>query len=270
MRRKKVVILAAGLLTLLPVLWACSSGRQIVFFNPQLSLDPPGPEVGVGQRVKISVTGQNFPSGIIYDWRASAGACDPPKSSQKYTVYEAPASIGDEQEKQVLVQVTFLRDGQPYGAEVSLPLTIRRDAGTAASPPTVAATSQPPATPRPTPAVGRAGIEITQPGVFDPRGARLADDSIEGKVTGVTRDEYRVILYTLSAGTWFIQPYAAGDARFTEIDSHLNFSNNYHTGVKYAALLCKRSYEDPPVQTLTLPLSNENVIAFSIVDGIKE
>jgi hypothetical protein len=115
---------------------------------------------------------------------------------------------------------------------------------------------------------GKPTIEITRPGVYDPLGGRLGPEMIEGKVSGVEAKDYLVLLYSYT-DRWYIQPLDMGDGRFTLIDDDNSFSNTYNVGSKYAALLCRRPYDDPPTRTSGLPLNDPKVVAWTIVEGVR-
>ncbi len=245
---------------------------QSAYFNSKLSVSP-APELPPGQSVVIYVTG-NLPAGTTYKWRVDSGECNPQESNDTKTVYIAPAQLSGD-ELAVNVAVEFWLHGKPIGDD-SVWITIKRAAAAAASPltpatlPTPATASPlPPATP-PAQTNGEPAIEIIRPGPYEPRGGRLVSDGIEGKVYGVNPADYRVILYTAAAGQWFIQPYADGSGRFTPIGRDSTFSNDVHTGVRYAALLVRRSYTDPPTITLSLPELGGEIVAMSVVPGAKQ
>jgi hypothetical protein len=244
---------------------------QSEYFNSKLSVSPT-PEVQPGQSVVIYLTG-NPPAGTTLKWRVDSGECIPQESSDTKTVYIAPEQLGKDQ-LQVNVAVEFWLRGKPIGDD-SVWITVKRDAAVASPspatlPPPSAASPSPPATP-PAPANGEPAIEITRPGPYEPGGQRLVSDGIEGKVYGVNPADYRVVLYAAAAGQWFIQPYAEGNGRFTPINSKdSTFSNDIHTGVRYAALLVKRSYTDPPPITLSLPELGGEIVAMSVVPGARK
>ena len=248
-------------MSLLP---SCNFEEQPVF-EAKLSANPS--ELFERQKSKITVIGQNFPSGLTYQWSVSDGVCNPQKSSAGETVYEAPVIESPGGEESVTIVAEFYLDGEKQGEE-SLTLKVKRRETAQGT----QRTTTPPETIGPISRISTQPprIEITRPGILDFQGGQLYGDMIEGKVSGVDPKEYRVVLFTLSSdGAWYVQPYL-GDGRFTEIqDDNLVFRNTYHTGVKYAALLCRRSYDNPPNKTLTLPLDRNNIVAFSIVDGVQ-
>lgn len=257
---KKITFIAALVASV--SLFACLPKRQTLFFSAKLSAEP-GPILEVGQTAKLLVLGRNFPEGLRYQWLidAGGGTCNPQNSAEGKTLYQAPDNIGELSEKPVKVTVEFYLDGakqdeQQIVLTIKKPEAIATPAGTPESIANVLSTKGP-------------SVEITKSGVFDSKGERLAEDTIEGRVFGVVPSEHQILLYALSGGQWWIQPYSLGSGRFTEIQSNGHFSNTYHVGVKYSAILCKRGWENPPIQTLVLPLDNENVVAFSIVDGVK-
>jgi hypothetical protein len=261
MNSKILIFVFVATISLLP---ACNFAEQSVF-QAKLSANPS--ELLEGQKSKITVIGQNFPNGLTYQWSVSDGVCNPQKSSAGETVYEAPVIESPGGEESVTIVAEFYLDGEKQGEE-SLTLKIkRRDPAqgtqrTGTSPETISPISRI--------STQAPKIEITKSGRLDFQGGQLYGDMIEGRVAGVDPKEYRVVLYTLSSeGIWYVQPYL-GDGRFTEIqDNNLVFMNTYHTGVKYAALLCRRSYDNPPGKTLTLPLDRDNIVAFSVVDGVQ-
>ena len=243
----------------------CNFGEQQAL-QAKLSANPS--ELLEGQKSKITVIGQNFPNGLTYQWSVSDGVCNPQKSNAGETVYQAPVIESPNGEENVTIVAEFYLDGEKQGEE-SLTLKVKRRE-------TAQGTQQTSTSPETMSPISRIStqapkIEITKPGRFDLQGGQSYGDMIEGRVAGVDPKEYRVVLYTLSSdGVWYVQPYL-GDGRFTEIQDHnLVFMNTYHAGVKYAALLCRRSYDNPPAKTLTLPLDRANVVAFSIVDGVQK
>ena len=257
MNTKILIFAFVVTMSLLP---ACNFVEQPIF-QAKLSANPS--ELLEGQKSKITVIGQNFPDGLTYQWSVSDGVCNPQKSGAGETVYQAPVIESPTGEESVTIVAEFYLDGEKQGEE-SLTLKVKRRE-------TAQRTSTPPETMSPIPRISSQApkIEITKPGRLDFQGGQLYGDMIEGRVAGVDPKEYRVVLYTLSSeGAWYVQPFL-GDGRFTEIDQNLVFMNTYHTGVKYAALLCRRSYDNPPNKTLTLPLDRENIVAFSIVDAVQ-
>jgi signal transduction histidine kinase len=87
-------------------------------------------------------------------------------------------------------------------------------------------------------------------------------DMISGRVSGASSGQ-QVVLYARS-GAWYVQPFA--DQPFTTIGSDSTWSNSTHLGTEYAALLVQPGYI-PPAVTITLPNTQNGVVAVAIVDG---
>jgi hypothetical protein len=244
---------------------ACNYEKPPVF---QASLSANPPLLLEGEKSKITVVGQNFPSGLTYQWRATDGVCRPQKTKSGETIYEAPTIDSPSNEEKVKLVAEFYLEGEKQG-EQSVTLTVKRRGDSVETKPERVSPASANGVSRFVSGAPR--IDITIPGRLDLQGGQFFGDTIEGRVAGVDPKDYRVILYTLAPdGNWFVQPYRDGENRFTEIDQNLRFTNTYHTGVKYAALLAHRSYEDPPPKSITLPLNRENVVAFTIVDGVQK
>jgi hypothetical protein len=260
----KSKLLACVLTVSAAIAVACDYERTPIF---QASLSANPPVLLEGEKSKITVIGQNFPAGLTYQWRATDGVCQPQKTKNGETIYEAPAIDSPSNEEKVKLVAEFYLEGEKQG-EQSVTLTIKRRGDSVE---TISQGIRPALSSVSQFASGSPRIDITKAGRLDLQGGQFFGDTIEGRVSGVDPKDYRVILYTLAPdGNWFVQPYKDGENRFTEIDQNLRFTNTYHTGVKYAALLAHRAYEDPPPKSITLPLNRDNVVAFTIVDGVQK
>lgn len=111
----------------------------------------------------------------------------------------------------------------------------------------------------------KVGIAITDP---PHTGAGGPDQTatISGKVRGVDPATYKVVVYTLAGGTWWVQPTAAEP--LTDIDHGGKWKTITHLGSTYAALLVKSSYS-PPATINSVPKTGGDVLATSIVPGRK-
>ncbi len=262
MLSKKIMLFAFGL-SLFNHL-ACFSVTQTVVADARLLVQP-GSQIEAGQTATISVDSQNLPRNLKYQWRTDGGVCSPQDSYE--TTYRAPDSIGELPEKKVKVTVEFYFNSKPFHLFTELTIIPRRNV--AEPPGTTAAPPPPVAGIPPTPVTsGKPTIEIIKPGVFDPLGGRLGPGRIEGRVSHVEAKDYVVLLYTLT-NQWYLQPLDIGEGRFTPIDVNHSFANSYHVGEQYAALLCRRPCDNPPTPTSGLPLSHPNVVAWTIVDGVR-
>jgi len=263
MLRKNIVIFALGAL-LLNIL-ACIPVTQTVVADAKLSVQPSS-KIEVGQTATISVDSQNLQRNLRYQWRTDgAGVCVPQGSYE--TKYQAPDSIGDLLEKKVTVAVEFYPNGKPL--RLSTELTVIPRSKVVENPRTTAAPPQPISELSPTPVMsGKPTIEITRPGVFDPLGDLVGPGMIKGRVSGVEAKDYLVLLYS-HTDRWYIQPLDTGYGRFTPINDDNSFSNNYHVGAKYAALLCRMPCDNPPTRTAGLPINDPNIVAWTIVDGVR-
>ncbi|MCX5647528.1 MAG: glycoside hydrolase family 16 protein [Planctomycetota bacterium] len=103
------------------------------------------------------------------------------------------------------------------------------------------------------------GIIITR---SPPDSVKPGPDSwgtIEGTVSGVKPDDYRVVIYAYG-DMWYVQPFVA--APYTEIGKDGKWKADTHGGYKYAALLVKSSYK-PPSTTRVLPEVGGDVLAIA-------
>ena len=84
---------------------------------------------------------------------------------------------------------------------------------------------------------------------------------ISGRVIGAQSGQ-RIILYSKSGTTWWVQPFV--DDPFTEIRPNSRWSNSTHPGTEYAALLVGSDFQ-PPFTTEVLPTAG--VVTFAVIHG---
>jgi len=87
-------------------------------------------------------------------------------------------------------------------------------------------------------------------------------ETIRGRVNRASSGQ-QVVLYARS-GAWYVQPFV--ETPFTNVNPDGTWSNSTHLGTEYAALLVQPDYVPPPI-ALTLPTSENGVVAVAIVDG---
>lgn len=251
--------LMCGIVGLLVVL----SGADCSLFNQahdfEANLEPSSREINAGGSVKIAVNAKRPPTGLIYRWRTPEGygQCEPSRSTEPLTIYKAPTQLPSGRTADVNISVEFILKGEIIGQKV---VTITVKPGGEGSTQT--------GTPSVTPTVeSKPTIQITQIPPYN-LGGPIEMFTIGGKVSGVSPSDYRVIFYA-QTDYWYIQPYNTGPVRFTEIESDGSFSNQTHGGIRYAALLVRYSLTDPPIKTDRLPEIGKDVLAISVVQGIK-
>jgi hypothetical protein len=88
-------------------------------------------------------------------------------------------------------------------------------------------------------------------------------EPIAGRVTGA-RTNQRIVVYAMSGGVWWVQPFRSRP--FTEISSDSTWKNSIHLGTEYAALLVEADYR-PPATTESLPQRGGSVTAVVRVTG---
>src|SRR5262252_1123383 len=86
---------------------------------------------------------------------------------------------------------------------------------------------------------------------------------IAGRVRGA-RANQRIVLFALSAGKWWVQPFRTRP--FTTIERDLSWKSAVHLGTEYAALLVEPDYR-PPVTADSLPQRDGAVVAVSTTKG---
>jgi hypothetical protein len=209
-----------------------------------------------GETTSITVNARRPPQGMLYKWTATAGQCNPQESKESRTTeYKAPDQLSDNKDFTVTVKVEFILDGKPRG-DKAVEITVK---GNQAAVPPITKPSIPTVDSKPT-------IRITLVPPYSTGGPE-GIYKIAGQVSGVPVSEYRVVLYA-QADYWFIQPFNVGELRFTEIESDGSFTNQTHGGIKYAALLVRKSFTTPPVKIEDLP-GVKDVVASDIVKGAK-
>jgi|ERR1035437_2030523 hypothetical protein len=87
---------------------------------------------------------------------------------------------------------------------------------------------------------------------------------ISGEVNGVEPKDYRVVIYVLAGGTWFVQPFDY--APLTEIKTGGKWETETHGGSIYAALLVRPNYK-PKAQLNALPDAAGDIVARVRVAG---
>lgn len=99
--------------------------------------------------------------------------------------------------------------------------------------------------------------------VADPGGPESLE-AIRGSVRNRTPGD-RVVLYSLSAGYWWVQPFFSHP--FTGIGGDLTWQSSIHLGERYAALLVTAAYK-PPLKLRELPSKGAQIRAIATVGGI--
>lgn len=107
-------------------------------------------------------------------------------------------------------------------------------------------------------------IRITVIPPYDTVGGPTSSAVIAGEVSGVTPENFRVVIYALTVNTWYVQP--TSDNSRTEIQPDGSWSKNIHTGVRYAALLVRPDFS-PLETTSSLPTRTAGVVAATEVEG---
>jgi hypothetical protein len=111
----------------------------------------------------------------------------------------------------------------------------------------------------------QATVRITIIPPYDPVGGRNSKAHIAGEVSGVTPENYRVVIYALT-NMWYIQPTMT--APLTIIQPDGKWSADIQTGTNYAALLVHPDYN--PLYTTDSnnePSSIGDVVAATKVEG---
>lgn len=88
---------------------------------------------------------------------------------------------------------------------------------------------------------------------------------ISGTVKGTGLSDLYIVIYAKAGGKWWVQPTTASP--YTKITTG-TWQNETHLGIQYAALLVKKSYK-PNNTIVTLPQTDDNVLAIKIVDAAK-
>lgn len=99
---------------------------------------------------------------------------------------------------------------------------------------------------------------------YDPVGGSHTAERITGEVSGVSPEDYRVVIYSLTLTTWFVQPTEAEP--LTKIGPGGKWEARIHTGVRYAALLVRADY-DPRSRSSTHPARMDGVAAWAEAEG---
>jgi hypothetical protein len=105
-------------------------------------------------------------------------------------------------------------------------------------------------------------ISFTLVPVADPGGPESLEP-IRGAVQN-GRSQDHVLLYSYSADSWWVQPFAAHP--YTDLRGDLSWQNSIHLGRQYAALLVDRSYK-PAAKLEILPAAGNGVLAIATTPG---
>ncbi len=221
-------------------------------------------EVKPGESIKVYAELKHPPKGLHYRWAADRGQLEPQADSLE-TTYTAPLSMSGDQDITVKITVEFFQ-GDKLIDRKPVSVIIKKDE--IANPPTGPDSTIPaPSLPLKEGSGDQPSIQITHIPPYHP-GGPVEMFRIEGKVSGVPPEGYRVVLYAYS-DIWWIQPFSTGELRFTEIQSDGSFSTQTHGGMIYAALLVRDSFTDPPTKTDNLPRKGKDVVAAQIIEGRK-
>jgi hypothetical protein len=90
---------------------------------------------------------------------------------------------------------------------------------------------------------------------------RLGD--VAGRVTGARPDQ-RIVLFSLSGGVWYVQPFRSWP--FTSIEKDSTWKNRIHLGTEYTALLVGPDYR-PSATMESLPQRGGSIAAVVTVKG---
>jgi hypothetical protein len=105
-------------------------------------------------------------------------------------------------------------------------------------------------------------ISFTLVPVADPGGPESLEN-IRGAVRN-GRSQDHVLLYSYSAGSWWVQPFASRP--YTNLTADLRWQNSIHLGQQYAALLVDTAYK-PSARLETLPATGNGVLATATTPG---
>jgi hypothetical protein len=109
-------------------------------------------------------------------------------------------------------------------------------------------------------------ILFTQIPPAEARGGPEVLEQINGRVVN-GKPGARIVVYTLSRGTWWVQPFRSHP--FTEIGSDGSWRNVTHLGSDYAALLVDPGYQ-PAAKLPALPPANGALLAVATTKGSPE
>lgn len=121
-------------------------------------------------------------------------------------------------------------------------------------------------TPGSTPIRQPISILITTVPPYDAVGDRTSQASIAGKVLGAIPQDYRIVIYSLTKKTWYVQPKTANP--MTPIRPDGSWSVDIHTGARYAILLVHPDFP-PPDTTSDSPTSLSGVVTSEEIEGKK-
>jgi hypothetical protein len=109
-------------------------------------------------------------------------------------------------------------------------------------------------------------IRINEVPPYDEDGGAETSGRIAGEVSGVHPEDYRVVIYSLTRATWYVQPTEAEP--LTPIAPGRQWAADIHTGTRYAALLVRPDF-NPRGRTSTHPARLDGVVASAEVGGMR-
>lgn len=250
-----ICLLLAGL----AIGWLLSPAQLIT--RPSGDLMARERTVEAGRNIEVDLRIRNRPLGSTIEWHADKGRFNPEvTASDLRSMFAAPSEQG-----RVKLWVEVVQGARRFANVASTYIDVSRPPAEAPQEmpahPTVAPTHA--ATERPKP--GSLEIRFTTIPPYDPKGGPTTSADIEGQVEGVTApDDYRIVLYAKTNGTWFVQPLTA--APYTQLDKQGQFFTWTHTGVKYGALLVRKDFKAPLAVDGELP-SSPDIVARKEVNG---
>ncbi|PTY06132.1 hypothetical protein DB347_11815 [Opitutaceae bacterium EW11] len=223
--------LAAGI----PALFSSGCGRPGV--RAELHVFQPKREEPARLEIQAEVAGAQ--SNLYYIWFADTGRCEPQESTEPRTTFQfADGATQD------WVTVEIWQRGKRVAQSRT---DVRRATGGAEQP----STSEQELT-----------IEITDLPFAEPGGPNTRTN-IAGKVHGVLRPDYRVVVYARDDGVWYIQPTSRAAHA---IGPDHTWSTWTHTGSAYAAIVVHAGY--PALRTADrIPYVGGDVLARVVCDG---
>lgn len=226
------ILLAAALLI------ACAGCRDQQAVSVQLYTHVPANENPTQLDIQAQVTGPT--EGLHFKWFSVSGECNPQNSDSPTTAFTFAENVVHDR-----VSLEVWRDDQCIArgnVDVTVdPETVRRQMEQ----------------------IMGIQIKITNVPPYDLYGGSETHADIGGAVTGTYMPDYKVVVYTRVADTWYIQPDADS---MHDVTDQGTWSTWTHTGSSYAALLVRPGYEPFPRLQL-LPPINGDVVAQSMVKG---
>jgi hypothetical protein len=183
------------------------------------------------------------PAGLRYQWFSISGECEPQESAEPATVFRFAEGVPRDR---VSVEV-WRGDNRVSRSEIDVTLDEERLRVE-------------------TERVLGVKIEITNIPPFDLYGGHDTHADISGVISGKSAPDYKVIIYTRVADTWYIQPVANAAHAILPDNTWADWT---HTGTSYAALLVRPGYE-PSARLDLLPPVGGYVAARTVVDGVKK